>query len=545
MKDIRRMYVPSGKKPSVIKNSTTRKRSTRKGYKSPSNKSINTLSNPNYSNTGNIMYRKGIKNIIGSGHQSVNEGGGDFKQTQQNQFTLPDGRTIELPTFTENLPTTTSRDYYTCENDWCCTWDGSSNNQSDVSGNNYVYPQSDFAYSKANFAFPQNFYLMMGTIYIDGVPSTNPLACEDKCEAQENCILEFTAYTLYPDQCQMFPNYGMYGWNNPTGNADAISTVSKGKIVGFDFVNNIRTWETGGGIQTPTEGIIIPIQHQQGQLTLPCYPNVGDKIDDLILYKADTGTYYQLTQESYNIFINAVVPIAPFGGFSVILNDLYFEPWNGGYSNYSLGGYCSDCKTICPDWYNDAACSQDCEYFGKSKGCRYNYEGPDNPNNGCFCNNPELGCCDEGSFLPEPNNCRVDNDCRPGSVCIRNKCVFQPPQPPQELSTLNCRCTKINNCDELFGELLCNICSDFESFILNQSNYAYSDGQAYVDNDPLYFYKKILNFSYSNLNKKGKLYFEINSLYSDELNNYMIFKNLNYEILKDLSKKDRFLKINF
>ena len=67
----------------------------------------------------------------------------------------------------------------------------------------------------------------------------------------------------------------------------------------------------------------------------------------------------------------------------------------------------------------------------------------------------------------------------------------------------------------------------------------------YVDNDPLYFYKKILNFSYSNLNKKGKLYFEINSLYSDELNNYMIFKNLNYEILKDLSKKDRFLKINF
>lgn len=82
MKDIRRMYVPSGKKN---KNSTTRKRSTRKGYKSPSNKSINTLSNPNYSNTGNIMYRKGIKNIIGSGHQSVNESGGDFKQTQPPQ----------------------------------------------------------------------------------------------------------------------------------------------------------------------------------------------------------------------------------------------------------------------------------------------------------------------------------------------------------------------------------------------------------------------------------------------------------------------------
>jgi len=67
----------------------------------------------------------------------------------------------------------------------------------------------------------------------------------------------------------------------------------------------------------------------------------------------------------------------------------------------------------------------------------------------------------------------------------------------------------------------------------------------YVDNDPLYFYKKIIKFSFEHLNKKGKLYFEINSLYSKDLNNYMIFKKLNYEILKDLSKKDRFLKINF
>lgn len=67
----------------------------------------------------------------------------------------------------------------------------------------------------------------------------------------------------------------------------------------------------------------------------------------------------------------------------------------------------------------------------------------------------------------------------------------------------------------------------------------------YVDNDPLYFYKKIIKFSFKHLNKKGKLYFEINSLYSKDLNNYMIFKKLNYEILKDLSKKDRFLKINF
>ena len=77
----------------------------------------------------------------------------------------------------------------------------------------------------------------------------------------------------------------------------------------------------------PVPGLTLPIQHQQGQLTLDCYPNIGDTIDDLILYKASApfSGYYQLTEESYNIFINAIEPIGNWG-FSFIEDDLHFEP---------------------------------------------------------------------------------------------------------------------------------------------------------------------------------------------------------------------------
>ena len=43
-------------------------------------------------------------------------------QPTPNQVTLHSGDTITLPTYPENPPTSTSRDFYTCENDWCCCW---------------------------------------------------------------------------------------------------------------------------------------------------------------------------------------------------------------------------------------------------------------------------------------------------------------------------------------------------------------------------------------------------------------------------------------
>jgi hypothetical protein len=65
---------------------------------------------------------------------------------------------------------------------------------------------------------------------------------------------------------------------------------------------------------------------------LDCYPSPGDYIDNLILYKASTGTYYQLTEESYNIFINSVEPIGGTNGHvgtTIMEVDLYFEPLEG------------------------------------------------------------------------------------------------------------------------------------------------------------------------------------------------------------------------
>ena len=478
---------------------------------------------------------------------------------QQNQFTLPDGRTIELPTFPENLPTTTSRggDYYTCENDWCCLWDGSTDSQSDLPVHNYAYHQADWGVAYGVLSPLVNWVISLGTIYIEGIPSTNPLSCIGKFNEQNgshnvesceetctgfdtsncdslteydnerfDCTGDFWARNLGSSQdpnyfedahvfcgdgwnynsntgeldilsndcanpnqkvCTwkrwLFPNLNMNDWNEPTGTGDAIAAIYNGKVVGFNYINNIFI---SSGESLP--GIVIPMQHQHGHVgdNLSCYPEIGETIDDLLLYKADTGNYYKLTDESHQILMDNIQPFGDIpGAMTAFVSDLYFELWDGSHNEAP----CLDCKTICPDWYNDEACNQECEFLGKSRGCRYNYEGTDNPNNGCFCNNPELGCCDEGSFLPETeepdmsgNYCRKNRDCREGSVCKKGRCVLIPVQQQQLPEQLpECRCTKVNNCDEIFGEQMCNICSDLESDILNHPNYTYSDGQAYCE----------------------------------------------------------------
>ncbi len=60
------------------------------------------------------------------------------------------------------------------------------------------------------------------------------------------------------------------------------------------------------------------------------------------------------------------------------------------------------------------------------------------------------------------------------------------------------------------------------------------------DSEPLRFYKRIAEFSKQKLNKTGKLYFEINENYGNEMSqllNSMNFKNI--RIIKDLNEKDR------
>ena len=69
----------------------------------------------------------------------------------------------------------------------------------------------------------------------------------------------------------------------------------------------------------------------------------------------------------------------------------------------------------------------------------------------------------------------------------------------------------------------------------------------FVEDDPLIFYKKILSFSTNYLNKNGRVYFEINDIYKDDIKKYLdlFYSNIKYEFVKDMQNKYRFLFLNF
>lgn len=65
------------------------------------------------------------------------------------------------------------------------------------------------------------------------------------------------------------------------------------------------------------------------------------------------------------------------------------------------------------------------------------------------------------------------------------------------------------------------------------------------DNNPLVFYKKITEFASKHLNKKGKLYFEINEQFGFETKELLqSYKFKNVAIIKDINGKDRIVKGN-
>ncbi len=65
------------------------------------------------------------------------------------------------------------------------------------------------------------------------------------------------------------------------------------------------------------------------------------------------------------------------------------------------------------------------------------------------------------------------------------------------------------------------------------------------DKDPLLFYKVICDFALKNLNKNGKIYFEINQSLSSETKNLLENKGFkNVELIKDLSNNYRILRGN-
>ena len=159
---------------------------------------------------------------------------------------------------------------------------------------NYRYTQADwcYAYGQADGdgGIPITFVYIEAPIYIDGELSTNPLGGSSLNDGFDNP----------PDDRCVRPLYnGM--WYETTGNCDAIAALWKtpeypdlaGNIIGMDFVNNISNHF----------GIMIPIQIEwvpppNGLWGYPSVIQNDEYIDDFILYKASTGTYHSLTDES-------------------------------------------------------------------------------------------------------------------------------------------------------------------------------------------------------------------------------------------------------
>tara|TARA_B000000557_G_scaffold194332_1_gene159772 strand:+ start:550 stop:1389 length:840 start_codon:yes stop_codon:yes gene_type:complete len=62
------------------------------------------------------------------------------------------------------------------------------------------------------------------------------------------------------------------------------------------------------------------------------------------------------------------------------------------------------------------------------------------------------------------------------------------------------------------------------------------------DGDPLIFYKLILDFSKSNLNVDGNIFFEINHIFYKEMIQLVSkYQNFSYKLIKDFHKKNRFI----
>ena len=64
------------------------------------------------------------------------------------------------------------------------------------------------------------------------------------------------------------------------------------------------------------------------------------------------------------------------------------------------------------------------------------------------------------------------------------------------------------------------------------------------DNDPLIFYRKILEFAQTHLKTNGEIWFEINEKFGEEMKNLCLEKGFkNVEIIKDFRERDRIVKI--
>ena len=79
----------------------------------------------------------------------------------------------------------------------------------------------------------------------------------------------------------------------------------------------------------------------------------------------------------------------------------------------------------------------------------------------------------------------------------------------------------------------------------NVLNYEPSTALFVTDNDPLIFYRKILEFAQKTLKPSGEVWFEINEKFGEEMKDLCLEKGFkNVEIIKDFRERDRILRIS-
>ena len=273
-----------------------------------------------------------------------------------------------------------------------------------------LYQQAGWCYAGYDYESfglgpPMNNYIIMGQVYIGDQPSTNPLSCDD-VDLNDNCI------THAVEHDGPFPSYNMYDFNDPTGDADAIAVMYNNTIVGWEYINNIASQCGWAHVGLPENcppgledgqihgipGISIPIQTSNKVPSLYGYPDIGDYIDDLLLYKANTGTYHKLTDESYDAFFNGIWGrVGP--NYTLCPDAPNYQGQLG------LPPMASGCVSVCRSQGGD-----NCD-FGQYDDCQCETVMGLGQNQGIPCNN--FFDCAEG--LPdcclEPNLCCTDDCC--------------------------------------------------------------------------------------------------------------------------------------
>ena len=229
--------------------------------------------------------------------------------TQQQTFTLPDGSEIILP----ELPSEQSRITLS-------------------------YPEAGFEYQSDLSSAAS--LMILGTIFVDGEESTNPGDCRIAWYIDDNHSIscghvgcygtcdnggagDYSIDPNYPLNCVLpaihgnggcnyFPNHSQTSAYSPSGNADAIAIMWRGQVQGWDYVNNIvqSTNEGIGQSRNQLTGIVIGMTgvSSQNGFDSTRYISSGDMIEDLILYRASTGTHHRLTDESYDRIFSNVIP---------------------------------------------------------------------------------------------------------------------------------------------------------------------------------------------------------------------------------------------